>query len=344
LPAVLPPEVRAVAGATRPARIERVHRPEIGLTAYVVLDSLALGPAAGGVRIARYADERAALAEACRLARAMTYKCALGGVDAGGGKIVVLDTPELDRERAFEVLGEIVQSLEGDLRTAGELGTTRDDVAAMARRTRYVYADTENLAETVAQGVSRCAEACADFAGRPGLSGLRAAVQGCGAIGAAVAQALAEAGAAVIVADVDAERARELAARVGGTTVSPNEVLYLDVDLLAPCAVGDVISTRNVDSIRAWAVCGSASHICTDRAAHIALHERGTLFVPDLVSSAGAVIEMIGRSVMGLDDRTPLVDALRHTAYLILQDARRTGAPPIDHAIRRAEARLAAAR
>ena len=63
--------------------------------------------------------------------------------------------------------------------------------------------------------------------------------------------------------------------------------------------------------------------------------------MPDLVSSAGAVIEGIGRTVMGLDDRTPLVDALRHTALLVLEDARRTSQPPIEHAVRRAMQRIA---
>lgn len=338
---MLPHDVRVAVDALRPSRIHRLHRPELGLTAYLVLDSTVLGPAAGGVRAARYPDERSAAVDACRLARAMTYKCALGGLDAGGGKIVLMDTPELDREAAFETIGAAVQALEGELRTAGDLGTSAADLAAMARRTRYVHTDIARLTSAVARGVLRCAEACADMKGRPGLSGLKAAVQGCGDIGAAVAEALAEAGVSVRVADLDEARARAVAERVGGTVVSPRDVLYEDVDLLAPCAVGDVISKGSAKSLRAWAVCGGANNICTDRDAHLALHERGILFVPDLVSSAGAVIEGVGRTLMGIEDRTPLIDALRHTALLILEDARRTNAPPIDHAIRRAERRLA---
>lgn len=326
-----------------PLRVERILRPKVGLTAYVVLDSTALGPAAGGVRTASYADEHLAEHDARRLARAMTYKCALGGVDAGGGKIVVMDGPKLDRETAFELLGEEVNRLGGDLRTAGDLGTTASDLAAMARRTRYVHTDTASLSSAVARGVLRCAEACADIKGRPGLSGLRAAIQGCGDIGAAVAEAFAEAGADVRVADVDEQRAHEVAARIGARVVSPNEVLYEDVDLLAPCAVGDVISARTARSIRAWAVCGGANNICTDHRADLALHERGILFVPDLVSSAGAVIEGVGRSVMGIEDRTPLIDALRHTARLVLEDAQRAGTPPVDQAIGRAVRRIALA-
>lgn len=343
--AVLPPDVQTAIDELSPARVERVHRPELGLTAYVVIDSTVLGPAAGGIRTATYPDERSAAADACRLARAMTYKCALGGVDAGGGKIVVMDGPDLVREEAFELIGSVVQSLGGELRAAaGDLGTNEADLEIIARRTRYVLTDTARLVSCTARGVLRCAEACADVKGRPGLSGLRAAVQGCGEVGAAVAEALVEAGASVSVADLNEERARELAARIGATVVSPNDVLYEDVDLLAPCAVGDVISRETVRSIRAWAICGGANHICTDRDAHLALHERGILFVPDLISSAGAVIEAVGRAIMGIADRTALIDALRHTAALILEDARREDSPPIDHALRRAERRLADAR
>ncbi len=343
-PRVLPADVREVIETTKPERVERVHRPEIGLTAYVVLDSTVLGPAAGGIRTTRYADERSAALDACRLARAMTYKCALGGLDAGGGKVVIMDSPELDREAAFEELGRVIESLEGDLRTAGDLGTTDADLAALARRTRYAHTDTASLSSAVARGVLRCAEACADMKGRPGLSGLRAAVQGCGDIGAAVAEALSEAGATVWVADLDTDLAHEVAERIRGKVIAPNEVIYADVDVLAPCAVGDVITADVVRSLRAWAVCGGANNICADEAAHAALHQRGILFVPDLISSAGAVIEGIGRTVMGLDDRTPLVDALRHTALLVLEDARKTGQPPIHHAVRRAMQRIADAR
>ena len=332
--------VRARIAAFDPERIERIHDEGIGLTAYLVLDSLALGPAAGGVRTMAYADEADAALDACRLARAMTYKCALGGLDAGGGKIVVIDRPGLDRSAAFAALGRRVDALRGDFRTAGDLGTTDLDLAAMAAQTRYVHTDTRNLAGAVGRGVLRCAEACADVAGRPGLSGICAAVQGCGDIGAAVAEAFVRAGVGVRVADVDEGRARALAARLGVEVVSVSDVLYEDVDLLAPCALGAVISAETATRIRAWAVCGGANNICTDDAAHEALHRREILFVPDLISSAGAVVEGIGRTVMGLEDRRDLIDALRHTACLVLEDARADGRPPIVHAIRRAEVRI----
>jgi leucine dehydrogenase len=324
-----------------PERIERIEDASLGLLAFVVLDSTALGPAAGGVRTKAYPSEDAALLDAARLARAMTLKCAVGGLDAGGGKAVVLEHPELDRAAAFAELGRRVEALRGDFRTAGDLGTTAADLAAMGEVTRYVHTDTDSLAGAVARGVLRCAEACADMAGRPGLSGIRVAVQGCGDIGAAVAEAMRGAGARLLLADLDEARAEALAARLDAEVTSASEVLFADVDLVAPCAVGDVLTADNVSQLRAWAVCGGANNICADLDAHRALQRREVLFVPDLISSAGAVIEGIGWTVMGLDDRGGLIDTLRQTAALVLEDSAADGRTPFEHAIRRAEVRLA---
>lgn len=337
---MIPDRVAARIAPLAPERIERIEEPSLGLLAYVVLDSTALGPAAGGVRTKAYADEADAALDACRLARAMTYKCALGGLDAGGGKAVVIASPELDRERAFEHLGRYVEGLGGAFRTAGDFGTTDADLAAMARHTRYVHTDTPNLAAAVGRGVLRCAEACATYAGRGDVRGLRVAVQGCGDIGAAVAEAFAAAGAEVLVTDLDAARARAVAERTGATVVDPSDVLFADVDLVSPCAVGDVIDADAASRLRAWAVCGGANNICTDDAAHEALHRRGVVFVPDAVSSAGAVVDGIGHTVMGLADRAPLIDALGATALAILEDARGHERPPVVHATRRARLRI----
>src|SRR5688572_16570387 len=112
-----------------------------GLEAILVIDDVTLGPAAGGVRTRAYRSAGEALAEVAALARAMTIKCALAGLDAGGGKCVVLDHPRLNRPRAFSRLGERIAELGGLFRTAGDLGTTRADLAAMASSCPWVHSD-----------------------------------------------------------------------------------------------------------------------------------------------------------------------------------------------------------
>lgn len=310
-----------------------------GLRAVVVIDSLVLGPAAGGIRTRRYASIEAAVEDAARLARAMTLKCALGGLDAGGAKCVVLDHPGMDRRRAFHELGRRVQELGGLFRTSGDLGTTVVDLERMAAHCEYVLTDEDVLADAVGRGLLRCVEACAELHGTR-VSGLRIAVQGAGGIGANVCRTLAAAGAHVVVADVEASRAAAVADEIGGEVGDPGSILAADVDVVCPCAIGGVIDVAAVERMRAWALCGAANNILGEPAAAGLLLSRGILYVPDVVASAGAVIDGIGRTVMGLADRTPLIDRLGQTAREIMQESADRGRDAEEIARRRARARL----
>jgi leucine dehydrogenase len=325
------------------ARCVCVADESCGLRAVIAIDDTTLGPAAGGVRTLRYARAADGLADALRLSRAMTLKCSLAGLDAGGGKAVVLEGPGLDRPRAFERLGAAVEELGGLFRTAGDLGTTAADLEAMARATRFVHTDERGLAEAVARGLLRCIEACAAVRGRE-VAGLVVAVQGCGAIGARAARVFAAAGVEVVVADIDRARAEALAGEIGARVVGPEAVLLEDVDIVAPCAGGGVITGEVARALRAWGVCGAANNALADAQVAGILAGRGILHVPDPIASAGAVIEGIGRTVMGLQDRTPLIDRLGETARAVLEEAKATGRTAVEVAEARALRRIAEAR
>jgi leucine dehydrogenase len=320
--------------------------PPSGLLAFLVLDDLTLGPGAGGIRTRAYPSSEAALLDAVQLARAMTLKCALAGLDAGGAKCVLLDHPGLDRTRAFARLGELVEELGGLFRTAGDLGTSVADLEVMARHTAYVHSDERGLTDAAARGLVRAVEACAVALGRQGrsLAGLRVAVQGAGSIGAASARALAGAGAEVWIADVERRRAEVLAAELGARVADAEDVLTLEVDVLAPCAVGGVITRELVPRLRARAICGAANNALAHREVARDLLERGILHVPDPIASAGAVIAGIGASVMGLADPEPLLDRLFDVACEVLSESRALHRPAVEVAEARARARIQAAR
>ena len=325
-------------GASRGLRFER---PELGLTAFLVLDSTVLGHAAGGIRTRAYNSPEEAALDAAALARAMTLKCAIAGLPSGGGKMVVVDRPELRRQEAFAYLGERIDELGGAFRTAGDLGTTREDLQAVASRTEYVSLDEAGLTAAVARGLRGCIEACARMRGLSELDGLRIAIQGCGGIGGAVARELATAGAKLMVSDIDDARAAALAADVKGEVVDPSEILAAAVDVLAPCAVGGVIGEDTAERISAWAICGAANNIVASRAAGEALRHNRILFVPDMIASAGAIVLGVCRDYEGLDPE-PMIAALGDTAYTVMQDAERSGRTPQAMAEERARARIAA--
>jgi leucine dehydrogenase len=197
----------------------------------------------------------------------------------------------------------------------------------------------------VARGLVGCVAACAAARGVT-VDGLVVAVQGAGAIGAAVARALAARGASIVIADVDVARAHDLADALGAiaTVIAPDDVLAAEVDVLAPCAIGGVIDDATAAQVQAWAVCGAANNVFAGEQAVHVLHDRGVLVVPDVLASAGAVIDGIGASVMHLGDRTPLIDALGTTAAALLAESRATGRTTTELATSRARGRIAAAR
>jgi leucine dehydrogenase len=272
-------------------RMLAVQDRSVGLRAIVLLHSLARGPAFGGIRRVAYASEQDGFADARRLAHAMTLKCALAKLPAGGGKTVIFDGPQLQREAAYELLGAALERLGGEYVCGPDVGTGDAELTALRRTTRWVNPADNDAARSTAAGV---------LAGLRGLSRVvfgdvdigrrRYVIQGLGAVGSVVAGALLEAGASVRGWDVDAG-ARERARAAGVELVDAERLLLEDCDVFMPCALGGVLS-RDVCERASWrAVCGAANNQLADAAVAELLHLRGIAWAPDFVVNAGAVIE-----------------------------------------------------
>jgi len=266
-------------------RVITIREPGCGLTAFLVLDSEVLGPAVGGIRTLPYPSEADALADARRLAQAMTVKCAVTGLDAGGGKVVIIDHPGLMRADAFRSLGEHVQGLSGAFRTAGDAGTTAADLACMAETTEYVHQDEAGLSEAVARGLIACLIAACESREDVTWPDLSIAVQGCGAIGGAVARALGRAGAAVTVTDLAPARAESTARDVGAAVAEPSTFFAIESTVAAPCALGGVVTPAVARVMRARILCGAANNVLSGPASEGVLASRGVTLVPDAIAS-----------------------------------------------------------
>lgn len=310
---------------------------ESGLCAILAIDSLVLGPAAGGIRTHSYATYQEGLADAIRLARAMTLKCAIAGLDAGGAKTVVFDHPGLCRPKAFRRLGRFIEELNGLYRAAGDLGTTSEDLKAAAQMTRYINLDVEALGRATALGVRHCMEACAELEGRDSLKGLRIAVQGCGVMGAAVARALAACGASLIVSDKDGARMHALAGELACEQADPEAILGAEADIIAPCASGGVLTHESVTAMKAWAICGAANNQLAEPGVEAIIAAKDIHYVPDFLASAGAVIEGMSASPA---EGARLLQGLRTRAARILGAARASGVLASEVAAAEARARI----
>lgn len=280
-----------------PARmsLHECRDPSVGLRAVIAIDDTTLGPALGGVRWKAYASEDDAATEARRLAAAMTLKNAAAGLPYGGGKSVILrdeDAPA-DRRALLEAFGRCVADLHGAYIPGVDMGTTIEDLAVVGTVAGDVACSTEDPSPWTALGTwasIRSAVAHAD--GADDLHGVTVAVQGAGHVGASLARLLAQDGAHILLADVDRARAEQVAAELGGRAVDPDEIVFTDCDVLAPCAVARVVSEESVELLRCRIVAGAANDLLSTPDVADALAARGITYVPDFIANAGGVIHI----------------------------------------------------
>lgn len=296
--------VRMSAAEELPEHLHVINDPQTGVTGIIAVHSTALGPAAGGCRLWHYESQADMIADAIRLARGMSYKNALAGLPFGGGK-AVLQRPAgaFDRKAMFRVFGDAVAALNGSYVTAEDVGTTVSDMQAVRGRTRHV-AGLDAGPDTVtgvaggdpspwtALGVFECMKAAAHHVLNLDLNGARVAVQGVGNVGAGLCRLLATAGAELVVADIDDARAEALALELGASCVGVDEILAVDADILAPCALGGILNEQSIPAIRARLVCGGANNQLATEADGEQLSRRGILYAPDYVVNAGGIINV----------------------------------------------------
>ena len=272
-----------------------LHDRSSGLRAFLAIHDTSAGPSFGGVRRWTYRSENEALRDVLRLARAMTHKCILQGLPAGGAKVVVLDRGEVDWTQGYQYLGRVVERLAGRFYTGPDVGTGALELSAMASETAFVTRPDEEgpgaLAESTAEGVFQgMAAALEHVDGAVDWPRRRVVVQGLGAVGSLLARSLVEAGARVVASDVDQDKAERVASELGLELVDPTRELDVPCDVFAPCALGGLLHDLSVPRLRCKIVAGGANNVLAKPAHGDSLHERGILYVPDFVINSGALI------------------------------------------------------
>ena len=315
---------------------------------FVAVHDRTLGMAMGGCRMKTYGSPAEGLKDAQRLAAGMTLKWA--GIDfpLGGGKAVLATPRPLEGEEREGLLlrfGELVEGLGGMYGTGVDLGTTPADMSVVGRRTSRVAGrrpedgGAGDPGPWTALGVLEGMKAALDHVyGRPKLEDRTVVVQGVGGVGQPLARMLAEVGARVVVSDVAAGKAQELAKELGGEAVEPDQAYDVECDVFAPCAVGAVLNQDTVPRLRCRVVAGSANNqLDTDQDA-ARLAEREILYVPDFILNAGgAVAHGLLEFLGGMKaDVEPRVRQIGPTVRAVLERAAEDGTLPLDAAVARA--------
>jgi leucine dehydrogenase len=312
----------------------------------IAVHSTALGPAVGGTRFWNYANEDEALTDVLRLSQGMTYKTALAGLPLGGGKSIIIgNSASANREALLRAHGRFVDTLHGRYITAEDVGTSPADMEIMRLETNHVtglVGRSGDPSPFTARGVFRAIQASSKFLrDTDDLSGLTVAMQGCGNVGYNLAKRLHEAGAKLIVTDVNPASVARLIAAFAAETVQPREIFSVPADIFAPCALGGVINDETIPQLQVQIVAGAANNQLLEERHGTMLREQNILYAPDYVANAGGVlngcIEVLGWKA---DRALRKVDEIYDTTLRIFQSAQAEGIATSQAADRLAEHRL----
>jgi leucine dehydrogenase len=281
--------------------VELVHDRASGLTAIVAIHSTHLGPAAGGTRFWHYPEADGAMRDALRLSRGMSYKNAMAGLPMGGGKAVVLLGPDGNKTaQMLAAFGDAVEALGGRYVTAEDVGATEADMVAISRRTPHVCglpvangSVGGDPGPFTAMGIYHGIRAAvAHKLGKDSVKDVHVAMQGCGSVGGGVARLLARDGARLTLADIDAARAKALAAEVGGQAVASDRIMGIACDVFSPNALGAVLDDEGIARLDCAVVAGGANNQLARPEHGAQLAARGILYAPDYVINAGGIINV----------------------------------------------------
>jgi len=271
-----------------------------GYRGIIAIHDTTLGPALGGTRFWNYASDEEAIVDALRLARGMTYKNAVAGLNLGGGKSVIIgDNRTANREMIFRAHGRFVESLGGRYVTAEDVGTSTADMDYVFMETGYVAGLATRSGDpspVTARGVFRAIQASAMHRwGSADLAGKTVTVQGMGNVGTYLCKELHAVGAKLIVSDIRPERVQHVVDTYGATAVEGDVIYAAKADIFAPCALGAILNDTTIPALKVEIVCGGANNQLLEPEKHGAeLEKRGIAYAPDFVANAGGVINVYG--------------------------------------------------
>lgn len=294
---------------------------QTGLKAIIAIHNTRLGPAAGGCRMYPYSSTMAAVTDALRLSKGMSYKNALAGLPLGGGKSVIIADPSSPgKEARLRAFAKHVQSLGGRYWTAIDVGVGSNDIAVMGQTTEFVFSGinesrgiNDTAMATAFGGFTAIKAAVLHKFGKDDLTGIRVAIQGVGKTGMDICRQLKECGAHVIVADLNSKAVDHAVRTYNATAVPPDQIYEQDVDVFSPCAMGAIINDTTLPRLKARIICGLANNQLAESRHGIALNQKGILYVPDYVANCGGML-YASDDIFGINDSSIAYERIRNIA------------------------------
>ena len=324
------------------------HDESSGYRGIIAIHDTTLGPALGGTRFWQYKSDEEAIIDALRLARGMTYKNAVAGLNLGGGKAVIIgNNRNPKREMIFRAHGRFVESLGGRYVTAEDVGTSTADMDFVHMETDYVAGlatKSGDPSPVTARGVFRAIQASAKHRwGSESVAGKTIAIQGLGNVGYYLSKELHAHDAKLVVTDIDAARIKRVVDECGARAVELEAIYAVQADIFAPCALGGIINDETLPKLRVEIIAGAANNQLLDQRHGVELEAKGILYAPDFVANAGGIIN-IAEEFGGYDHDRALArtEKIQDSMARVFALAAERGVPPGRAALALARARVEA--
>ncbi len=323
------------------------HDPSCDYLGIIAIHDTTLGPALGGTRFWSYDSSEAAITDALRLSRGMTYKAAVAGLNLGGGKSVIVgNNKRADREALFRAHGRFVETLNGRYITAEDVGTSPMDMEHVRLETRHVAGlvglsgdPSPDTAFGVYMGIKATARA---HWGSDDLNGRVVAVQGAGKVAYNLSRHLHAEGARIYITDIDVDKANRVVTEFGARAVSPDEIYDQQADIYAPCALGATINDDTLRRLKVEVIAGGANNQLAEERHGDELDRRGISYAPDYVINGGGLINVYGELHQWPEERSrKKAGEIYDTILRIFEIAKQDGIPTYRAADRLAEQRIA---
>jgi leucine dehydrogenase len=281
------------------------HEASCDYYGIIAVHDTTLGPALGGTRFWKYASTDDAITDALRLARGMSYKSAVAGLNLGGGKSVIIgDNKRPDREALFRAHGRFVESLKGRYITAEDVGTSPADMEYVRMETQHVaglHGRSGDPSPVTAYGVYVGLKASAKVRwGSDSLAGKKVLIQGCGNVARSLCDLLHQEGAKLVITDIDGEKVKRVVQATGAEAVAPDVIYDVPADIYSPNALGATVNDDTLKRLKVEIIAGGANNQLAEERHGDELERRGMLYAPDYVINGGGVINVYGE-LMGWD-------------------------------------------
>lgn len=361
-------------------RVVRATDETTGLDACISIHNIDLGPAIGGCRYYNYLDFDAQRIDALRLSKHMTYKNAIAGLHNGGAKTTIMaraarngKSPDL-----WKSFAEALNKLNGIYYTAGDIGTTQEDLIELHKHTEFVLGYSgQDSGWATAYGVYNAI--CGAYSAYlndnsatpynnspydPILESRSVGVIGLGKVGSRLIKFLAnnQPKLTIYTTDVDKDKYLQTKELVKSDDKSNQvriqwcqdieELNQLPIDVYVPCATGGMINSEFAKICRAKIICGGANNQLENRHVAQELMDNGILYVPDYLANSGGVL-YVGSSYDISHDVTtdlslewshqlikPKLEHIGKKVYDVLKLSRETNKPTIEIAKQLVEDKL----